>query len=108
METISNKKEFDDIINKDTLTIVKFGAEWCGPCRVVDNMLKEYEDSFNIKKVDIDDDVDDLLIEYDIKTIPVLIWFKNGKKLQEVVEKMPLKMVKNLIVNWVLSIKINF
>ena len=47
MKKINNVKDFNEIIKTDNLTVVKFSAEWCGPCRqlasTIDSIENDYE-----------------------------------------------------------------
>lgn len=67
------------------ITAVKFGAEWCGPCRVVNTQLdkmKEEFDTISFVSVDVDDNPE-LAKEYKISSLPTVILFRDG----EVVDK---------------------
>jgi thiol-disulfide isomerase/thioredoxin len=48
----------DQVLSSDKLSVIDFGAEWCGPCRaispVIDELSKQYEGKVNIGKVDIE------------------------------------------------------
>lgn len=69
-------KEFENLINDDKV-LVDFYAEWCGPCRMLSEVIKEITE-FKIHKVNVDD-ARDIAIKYNITTIPTLILFKKGK-----------------------------
>lgn len=67
------------------ITAVKFGAEWCGPCKVVNTQLdrmKEEFDTIQFISVDVDDNPE-LAKEYKISSLPTVILFRDG----EVVDK---------------------
>lgn len=64
--------------------LVDFYAEWCGPCKMLTPVLEEVSDKINIVKVDIDK-FPKLTENYRIMSVPTLIFFKNGKKIKEVV-----------------------
>ena len=73
---------FLELINGNKPVVVDFWAEWCGPCKmiapVVDELAEIYEDQVCIGKVNVDEN-EDLSIEYGIRSIPTLLFFKNGK-----------------------------
>ena len=73
---------FHEFIKGDKPVVVDFWAEWCTPCKMiapfVDELAAEYEDKVVIGKVNVDEN-EDLSIEYSIRNIPTLLFFKNGE-----------------------------
>lgn len=54
---------------------IKFGAPWCGPCRMQDKILDELiSEGYDIEKVDIDEH-EELAEKYDVMTVPTTIIF---------------------------------
>ncbi|MDL2256732.1 thioredoxin [Bacteroidales bacterium OttesenSCG-928-I14] len=79
-----NDSNFKELISGDKLVVVDFWAEWCGPCKMiapfVDELATEYEGKAIIGKVNIEnDDSQDLPIDYGVRSIPTLLFFKNGE-----------------------------
>lgn len=70
------------------VTLVDFGAPWCGPCRSQEPVITEleaaYQDRASVLKVDIDDQRD-LALRYKVQSIPTLIVFKNGREFKRFV-----------------------
>ncbi len=69
------------------ISVVKFGAEWCGPCKTINTVLQKMQDEFqdyNFVYVDVDDDPD-LAKEYKISALPTVILFKDGQEIDKFV-----------------------
>lgn len=76
-----NKENFKELISSSKLTIVDFWAEWCGPCRNQLPILEEYaknNQDIQVVKINVDQNTD-LASEYGVRSIPTLIYFKEGK-----------------------------
>jgi thioredoxin 1 len=85
-------KQFDstsyfETINSDKLTLVKYKANWCGPCRVLspilEDVVKNYPD-INFGEVDVDTH-GDLAVRDGIRGVPAVIFYKNGQVLDKMV-----------------------
>lgn len=67
---------------KDKNVIVDFYATWCPPCKIMGQNLEEFSsvkpsDVF-IYKVDVDQNMD-LAKKYGVRSLPTIIFFKNGE-----------------------------
>jgi len=73
----------NEIIESGKPVIIDFWATWCGPCMamspIIDELAKEYEGKVVIGKYNIDEE-SDLSTKYRIMSIPTLLFFKDGKK----------------------------
>lgn len=77
------KSNFQDIINSHDVVLVDFFAEWCGPCKALAPILKQVKDELNdaVKIVKIDTDRNQpIAAQYQVRGVPTLILFKNGKQ----------------------------
>ena len=59
------------------MKVLKFGAEWCMPCRVLNKNLENFTDC-EVVKYDVDDVDEDMLSQFKIRNIPVTILLNNN------------------------------
>lgn len=75
-------EKFNDIINREQLTLVDFFATWCGPCKqmhpVLEQLKQQLGDSIRIVKLDVDKN-EALSSAYRIQSVPTLMLFRNGQ-----------------------------
>lgn len=81
-----NQSNFQEIVSGDKLVVADFWAEWCSPCKmlgpIVDEISTEYEGKAIVGKVNVEEE-QDLAVQYGVRSIPTVIFLKNG----EVVDK---------------------
>ncbi|GAA5220530.1 thioredoxin [Membranihabitans marinus] len=76
-----------EVLEKGGLTVIDFWAEWCGPCKMIGPIIEElatdYDGKALIGKVNVDHNPD-LSIKYGIRSIPTILFVKDG----EIVDKL--------------------
>lgn len=78
----------DEVINSDIPVLVDFWAPWCAPCRmmapVLEDLSEEFKGKVKIGKLDTDKPEHQMLaIKYQIRSIPNMKLFKDGKVVKE-------------------------
>ena len=70
------------------VSLVDFWAPWCGPCRMIAPVIEELAEDFDGKakicKVNTDEE-QDIAVKFGIRSIPTIMFFKNGEMVDQVV-----------------------
>jgi len=83
---------FGEITGQDGLTMVDFWATWCGPCRMIAPIVEQLADSYagqvTVGKLDVDSNPR-TAAQYGVRSIPTILFLKQGKVVDQVVGAVP-------------------
>lgn len=86
---IENLESYNSFKENEKVVLI-FHADWCGPCRVLDNIITNLDNTkvnnFLFGEINVDDDfAEEITKEFSIRNIPVTTILKNGKEVDRIV-----------------------
>ncbi len=77
-----------EVIHSELPVLVDFWAEWCGPCKMIGPVLEqvatELDGQAKVGELNVDDS-NELAAKYNVRSIPLLLFFKNGEVKDQIV-----------------------
>jgi len=75
-------EEFKKVLEENENVVIKFSAEWCGPCKalkpILDDLSTQYCDKVKFVEIDVENS-DELTSEYKVRNVPTILYIKNGE-----------------------------
>lgn len=92
MEKVVTDNNIKEVLASAPVVLVDFWAVWCGPCRalgpIVEEVASEFEGKIVVGKCNVDE-AQDISMEYGIRSIPTIIFFKNGEPVDKTIGLVP-------------------
>ena len=100
--TLTDANFQQEVLNSDKPVLVDFWATWCGPCRIIAPVIEELAADFEgkavIGKVDVDHNPQ-VAMSFGIRSIPTLLFFKNGQVVDQLVGTAPKRVLAERLEN---------
>ncbi|WP_456480122.1 thioredoxin [Nautilia sp.] len=91
-----NAQNFADTVKNNNVVVVDFWAPWCGPCRMIAPIIEELAEEYKEKGVVVGkvntDEAPEIAGQFGIRSIPTVIFFKNGEAVDAMIGAAPKQM----------------
>lgn len=97
---ITDKNFREEVLKSNLPVLVDFWAPWCAPCKIlapiVEKLAIEYLDKLKIGKLNVDENRG-IPTQYTIMSIPTIMFFKNGKVVDQLIGALTIQQLRNKI-----------
>jgi thioredoxin 1 len=99
---IVTDSNFQEVLDKNSLVLIDFWADWCGPCKKVSPILDEISESHGLPvgKLNIDENPEKTQ-EYSVHSIPTMVLFRDGTPVHTVLGAKPKHMLLKELEEWI-------
>jgi thioredoxin 1 len=93
---------FEEVISNNSLVLIDFWAEWCGPCKMVSPVLEALsnETGLLVGKLNIDENPEKTS-QYAVYSIPTMVLFKDGQPIHTVIGAKPKHLMMKELQEWI-------
>lgn len=99
---IVTDQNFTQVIESNSLVLIDFWAEWCGPCKKISPILDEIsnETGLLVGKLNVDENPVKME-EYSVHSIPTMVLFSSGQPVKTIVGAKPKHMLLKELSEWI-------
>ena len=93
---------FDDVLKENSLVLIDFWADWCGPCKKLGPIIDEIseETGLLVGKLNVDENTKKTQ-EFSVSSIPTMVLFKDGQPVKTIVGAKPKHLLLKELAEWV-------